>query len=278
MGVAADAGEARPRASRSGGDRRPGGLSQGGARASTTWPRRRPPWSAGRRPSASRSWSPSSIRRASGTTVPEVAEHLPEGVEPIEKVCFSAAEAEGFDLGGRDQALVCGIEAHVCVNQTVARPARPGGRGARRPSTRWARASTRTVRSGIGEGEARGSRDHQRRDGAVRARRPGRDRRVQGGAESGPRVRPESRMTRAPRKLRLRAARGRRALRRRACTATANADHRRGRLQHLDDRLPGGGHRPLLRGPDHHLHLSADRQLRRRGARRWSPTASRPAG
>lgn len=54
-----------------------------------------------------------------GATVPEVAEHLPEGVEPIEKVCFSAAAAEGFDLGGREQALVCGIEAHVCVNQTV---------------------------------------------------------------------------------------------------------------------------------------------------------------
>jgi nicotinamidase-related amidase len=54
-----------------------------------------------------------------GETVPEVSEHLPEGVEPLEKVCFSAAEAEGFELGGRDQALVCGIETHVCVNQTV---------------------------------------------------------------------------------------------------------------------------------------------------------------
>jgi nicotinamidase-related amidase len=54
-----------------------------------------------------------------GHTVPEVAEHLPDGLEPIEKVCFSAAEAEGFDLGERDQALVCGIETHVCVNQTV---------------------------------------------------------------------------------------------------------------------------------------------------------------
>jgi nicotinamidase-related amidase len=54
-----------------------------------------------------------------GETVPEVAEHLPEGVEPIEKVCFSAAAADGFDLGGRDQALVCGIETHVCVHQTV---------------------------------------------------------------------------------------------------------------------------------------------------------------
>jgi nicotinamidase-related amidase len=54
-----------------------------------------------------------------GATVPEVADHLPEGTEPLEKVRFSAAEAEGFGLGDRDQALVCGIEAHVCVNQTV---------------------------------------------------------------------------------------------------------------------------------------------------------------
>jgi nicotinamidase-related amidase len=53
-----------------------------------------------------------------GRTVPEVAEVL-DGEQPIEKVCFSAAEAEGFDLGGRDQALICGIEAHVCVSQTV---------------------------------------------------------------------------------------------------------------------------------------------------------------
>jgi len=54
-----------------------------------------------------------------GRTAPEIADRLPEGVEPIEKVCFSAPEAEGFDLGRRDQALVCGIEAHVCVSQTV---------------------------------------------------------------------------------------------------------------------------------------------------------------
>jgi nicotinamidase-related amidase len=54
-----------------------------------------------------------------GETVPEVAGHLPDAASPLEKVRFSAAEAEGFDLDGRDQALVCGIEAHVCVNQTV---------------------------------------------------------------------------------------------------------------------------------------------------------------
>jgi nicotinamidase-related amidase len=54
-----------------------------------------------------------------GETVPEVAEHLPDGAEPLEKVVFAASEAEGFDLEGRDQVLLCGIETHVCVNQTA---------------------------------------------------------------------------------------------------------------------------------------------------------------
>ena len=54
-----------------------------------------------------------------GETAPEVSEHLPDGTEPLDKVVFSAADAQGFDLGGRDQALVCGIETHVCVNQTA---------------------------------------------------------------------------------------------------------------------------------------------------------------
>ena len=54
-----------------------------------------------------------------GETAPEVSDHLPEGTRPLEKVVFSAAEADGFDLAGRDQALICGIETHVCVNQTA---------------------------------------------------------------------------------------------------------------------------------------------------------------
>jgi nicotinamidase-related amidase len=57
--------------------------------------------------------------RGLGETAPEVAEHLPDGVEPLEKLAFSAAEAEGFDLNDRSQALVCGVETHVCVNQTA---------------------------------------------------------------------------------------------------------------------------------------------------------------
>jgi nicotinamidase-related amidase len=54
-----------------------------------------------------------------GATAPEVAESLPEGTQPLEKTVFAASEAEGFDLSGRDQVVVCGIETHVCVNQTA---------------------------------------------------------------------------------------------------------------------------------------------------------------
>lgn len=53
-----------------------------------------------------------------GATVPEVGAHL-AGVTPIAKTVFSAARADGFCLDGREQALVAGIEAHVCVSQTV---------------------------------------------------------------------------------------------------------------------------------------------------------------
>ena len=56
-----------------------------------------------------------------GHTVPEVSEHL--DVEAIEKVCFSAVDADGFagalQKAERDQVLLCGIETHVCVNQTA---------------------------------------------------------------------------------------------------------------------------------------------------------------
>lgn len=54
-----------------------------------------------------------------GATADEVARHLPADTVAIEKTKFSAVEADGFDLSEREQAIVCGIEAHVCVNQTV---------------------------------------------------------------------------------------------------------------------------------------------------------------
>ena len=56
-----------------------------------------------------------------GATVSELREVL-EGLHPIEKRCFSAVceDAEhAFEGLGRDQIVVCGIEAHVCVLQTV---------------------------------------------------------------------------------------------------------------------------------------------------------------
>ncbi len=42
-----------------------------------------------------------------------------DGEPVLEKTVFAASQADGFDLDGRTQALVCGIEAHVCVHQTV---------------------------------------------------------------------------------------------------------------------------------------------------------------
>jgi nicotinamidase-related amidase len=63
-----------------------------------------------------------------GHTAPEVGlERAPDAEPPargggervIEKTVFSAARAQDFDLEGRSQALVCGIETHVCVSQTA---------------------------------------------------------------------------------------------------------------------------------------------------------------
>ena len=42
-----------------------------------------------------------------------------QGEPRIEKTVFSAVRADGFDLAGRDQVIVGGIETHVCVSQTV---------------------------------------------------------------------------------------------------------------------------------------------------------------
>ncbi|MCA9069138.1 MAG: isochorismatase family protein [Planctomycetaceae bacterium] len=59
--------------------------------------------------------------RGLGKTVPALAEHLGEMPE---KVRFSCAEVLGWqpsttDTDSRDQIIVAGIEAHVCVQQTV---------------------------------------------------------------------------------------------------------------------------------------------------------------
>jgi nicotinamidase-related amidase len=51
-----------------------------------------------------------------GHTAPEVGI---DDEQTIEKTVFSIVRADRFDLQGRDQAIVCGIETHVCVSQTV---------------------------------------------------------------------------------------------------------------------------------------------------------------
>ena len=51
---------------------------------------------------------------------------------------------------------------------------------------------------------------------------------------------------------------------------------RRGRVQHRAVGLPGDRHRPVVRGPDHHVHLPAHRQLRRQRRRRRGARAALP--
>ena len=60
-------------------------------------------------------------RKGIGQTVPEVAAAIP-GFAPMEKLAFSACGAEGFvealTARDREDIILCGIEAHVCVCQT----------------------------------------------------------------------------------------------------------------------------------------------------------------
>lgn len=57
-----------------------------------------------------------------GLTLPEISSHMPE-IKPISKVAFSCCGEENFlqelKKVNRKQLLVCGIESHVCVYQTV---------------------------------------------------------------------------------------------------------------------------------------------------------------
>jgi nicotinamidase-related amidase len=60
-------------------------------------------------------------RKGLGVTVPEVAAAIP-GFAPMEKLAFSACGAAGFldalETRQVSDAILCGIEAHVCVTQT----------------------------------------------------------------------------------------------------------------------------------------------------------------
>jgi nicotinamidase-related amidase len=58
-----------------------------------------------------------------GRTAAEIAAVMQEGFEPVEKTAFSSCGAQAFvsrlEGAGARQILLCGIEAHVCVNQTA---------------------------------------------------------------------------------------------------------------------------------------------------------------
>jgi isochorismate hydrolase len=64
--------------------------------------------------------------KALGATVSPVAAALPPNTPTLEKLCFSACDAPEWTSAlrkqkdaGRDQLILCGVEAHVCVLQTV---------------------------------------------------------------------------------------------------------------------------------------------------------------
>src|SRR3954463_8814236 len=58
-----------------------------------------------------------------GRTAAEIRAALPEDFEPVEKTAFSSCGAQTFvarlEEAGARQVMLCGLEAHVCVNQTA---------------------------------------------------------------------------------------------------------------------------------------------------------------
>jgi nicotinamidase-related amidase len=58
-----------------------------------------------------------------GHTAAEIRAVLPEDFAPVEKTAFSSCGAQRFverlEEAGARQVVLCGIEAHICVNQTA---------------------------------------------------------------------------------------------------------------------------------------------------------------
>ena len=58
-----------------------------------------------------------------GLTIPEIKEAVGDGFKPIEKLVFSCARSPEFKSAlretNKEEVLICGIETHVCVLQTV---------------------------------------------------------------------------------------------------------------------------------------------------------------
>jgi nicotinamidase-related amidase len=61
--------------------------------------------------------------RGLGTTASEIKTVLPDTQEMIEKTAFSSCGVRNFETtlerAGAHHVIVCGIEAHICVNQTA---------------------------------------------------------------------------------------------------------------------------------------------------------------
>ncbi|HKS28891.1 MAG TPA: hydrolase [Pyrinomonadaceae bacterium] len=61
--------------------------------------------------------------RGLGHTADEIRAVLPPALEAIEKTAFSSCGAQAFvnelERTGARHVIVCGIEAHICVNQTT---------------------------------------------------------------------------------------------------------------------------------------------------------------
>ena len=58
-----------------------------------------------------------------GGVVPAIADALPAGYFPLDKMCFSCAGSADFTRAlqetGRKQVVLCGVETHICVSQTA---------------------------------------------------------------------------------------------------------------------------------------------------------------
>ena len=236
--------KARPRAGGAGRDRRPGGVSQGAARL-----RRR------RRATATLVGGAEAIGVPIVVTEqyprawaarPEVAERLPEG---------SSRSRRSASRPPRPRASTSAVA--IRRSSAGSRPTSASTRPSSTCSTRTSRSTWPPTRSARARGEPPLGLAKAERAGAVLTSVETALFELLGraGADEFKRVQKLVLDTRRTRERRVRPARGRHPPRRRA-GRERRRDHRRGRLQHLDDRLPGGGHRPLLRGPDHHLHLS----------------------
>ncbi len=58
-----------------------------------------------------------------GPTIAPIRERLGDGFRPVEKLAFSCGRSPEFraalEATGKKDVLICGVEAHVCVLQTV---------------------------------------------------------------------------------------------------------------------------------------------------------------